>query len=135
MIVEKFIGFPVSERLYGQVCDILAGEFGLVDGINENPSDKHRVLVWEDNQGIGRYRVHCFKDDDAWRVRSGSVENHDIFAFHYWTSKARFDRDVFTKDPMQATLKRVLALSNNIYVPKDFIVEDTVEGIERNLGR
>lgn len=46
-------------RHFEEVIQILTEEFNLVNGFGEPTNGPSRVLVWEDELGIGRYRVHC----------------------------------------------------------------------------
>jgi hypothetical protein len=132
MILEKTFGFPVEEGLYEKVYDILKNEFGLVDGRGNSSTGNYRVLVWEDEKGIGRFRVHCY-GNRAWKIPNDG-KKYDTFNFHYWTSPKRFDRDVFSKEPMNAPLQRILALSDNRYDTNHLFLEQTIEEFDKSLG-
>ena len=131
MIVGKLFGFPVEEGLFKKVISILKDEYGLVDGILEPSTGNSRVLVWEDEKGIGRYRVHCYGNDD-WPIPKDG-RKYDVFIFHYWVIPARFDREIFSRDPMREPLQRVLELSKNKYETDHMFFETSVNELEQSI--
>lgn len=131
MIAGKLFGFPVEEGLFERVIDILKNEYGLVAGKLESPTGDYRVLVWEDEKGIGRYRVHCYGNND-WEIpRDG--RRYDVFNFHYFLNKERFDRKILLRDPMREPLQRILSLSENRYETRHMSRETSVGELERHI--
>jgi hypothetical protein len=131
MIAGKLFGFPVEEGLFETVIDILKNEYSLVDGKLESSTGDYRVLVWEDENGIGRYRVHCYVNMD-WKIPDDG-KRRDVFIFHYWLNEARFDREVFSRDPMREPLQRILELSENRYDTDHMFLETTVDELEKSI--
>ena len=129
MIASKLFGFPVEDGLFETVIAILKKEYGLVYDRLEFSTGDYQVLVYEDEQGIGRYRVHCYGNNDWKILRDG--KRRDFFYFHYWLNQERFDREVFSRDPMKEPLQRVLALSENRYDTDHLFLETTVDDIEK----
>lgn len=133
MILSRCFGFPVEDGLFEPAIQILKNEFGLVDGIGEPVSGDYRVLVWEDTQGIGRYRVHCHGDLD-WNSLTGNHNLYDMFNFHYWSGRNRFDHEVFIQDPMKEALARIIGLSQNRFEADHLYYKCSVEELEKRLG-
>ncbi len=131
MIISKLFGFPVEEGLFEKVCDILKNEFSLADGHGESATGNSKVLVWEDEIGIGRYRVHCSANED-WKL-PGDGKRYDYFHFHYWAVPVKFNREILLRDPMKKPLERILALSENRYETTHLFREYSVEEFERRV--
>jgi hypothetical protein len=131
MIAGKLFGFPVEEELFETVIDILKNEYGLVDGKFESLTGDFRVLVWEDENKIGRYRVHCYRNYD-WTIPQDG-KRRDVFNFHYWLNESKFDRELFSKNPMGESLQRILGLSENRYDTNHMFLELTVDEIEKGI--
>lgn len=95
---------------------ILTKEFGLVGidprkwspSVDLTPDDS--ILVWEDEQGTGRYRVRFIP-----KQQNIAGKDHDMIVFHYWLNQ-RLRKEVMEKDPMKPALERVLTEA------KDYIV-------------
>ncbi|MFH1211842.1 MAG: hypothetical protein V1659_02830 [Candidatus Woesearchaeota archaeon] len=132
MITSKLFGFPAEEGLFDTVIGILTKQYGLVANKGWWPTTEYqRVLVWEDERGIGRYRVHCFRNQ-KWKI-TGDDRRYDQFHFRYWVCEARFDREVFSRDPMKEPLQIVLALSENRFEAPHAFLEISVEEIEKRV--
>ncbi len=56
------------------------------------------MLVWEDQQGIGRYRV---------RFCEGVREGFDMVFFEYWMRRQIYDSATFQNDPMKEAIYSV----------------------------
>lgn len=119
MILGKAFYVPVEEKMYARIPEILKDEFGLVDpDFDLLPPDpnKSKVLVWEDETGIGRYRVHCYAQQMG---EDGNIYDH--FSFHYWTNQ-KLARQILERDPMKPALERVLSeVKNRIDIPNGCI--------------
>ena len=81
-------------------------EFGLV-GPRNDPFGRtdYDVLVWEDSEGAGRYRVHLYRN---FEYNPGHV--YDMIRFSYWTSRTRVKREVLEQDPMNEAIQKVLEI-------------------------
>lgn len=118
MIFQKGFRIPVEENLFSKAIQILTEEFGLVNGVLEPMEGNYRVLVWEDETGVGRYRVHCQGNHEV------KGEKYSEFVFHYWANE-RLNRNILEKDPMKPALERILSEAKNpidmphIYVERE----------------
>jgi hypothetical protein len=130
MIACKSFGFPREENLFEKVIQILKNEYGLVEGAIHPKEGNIRCLVWEDKKGIGRWRVHCFGNQE-WEEITKDKKLYDIFRFGYWTTKAKFDKETLLKDPMKEPLEKILSLSTNRFDNKYFNINYTIEELEK----
>ena len=138
MIVRQQIYMPAKDQLYDKVIKTLMEEYGLVPAIangkivpeiNSTPRGGGRVrrLVWEDETGIGRYRVHCFENHAG--------NGKDSFCFTYWTND-RASREILEKDPMKQALDSIISLSQEVEVPDalfgriEFTVDEIMKGVK-----
>ncbi len=82
--------------------DILKINFGLVlprnDPFNRTQQE---LLVWEDEQGIGRYRVHFYEKEE----HQGEI--YESIQFKYWLNSQKMDRTIFEMDPMNKAVVAV----------------------------
>ena len=107
MILQRSFRVPVEEALYPRAIQILQNEFGLVDGHMHPKDGDERCLVWEDEKGIGRWRVHCYGNSEH------EGERYDDFIFHYWTHPNRLRKSVLERDPMGPAINRVYREAKN----------------------
>lgn len=131
MIVSKIFGFPSEEGLFPKIIDILMNEYGLVDGKFQPTKGDTRVLVWEDENNIGRYRVHCY-GNDPWKLPNYG-DRWDFFNFHYWINQERFDRTILSKDPMNKPLQQILSLSINRYDTDLMYVDKSIDELAKYI--
>lgn len=107
---------------------VLKDQFGLVPPHHDilNPTEE-QILVWEDSEGIGRYRVHFYD-----RLKHHTDDStYDAIQFKYWTSKLRVKREILEQDPMCQAYQGVrVALIGHLL--EENLVEDlSVEEIMR----
>jgi len=80
---------------------ILRNDYNLVPPKNDGSFED--VLVWEDQEKIGRYRVHFYPHLE----RSNGF--YDVIQFKYWMNRERMKREIFEQDPMNIAFNRVRA--------------------------
>ncbi len=101
-----------SQGNIDRVRRILMERFGLVppknDPVGRNESE---VLVWEDESGIGRYRVYLFPEVK----RNGNT--YDAIVFKYWTN-SRMRREVFEADPMKTAFDCVRGYLSGTFIER-----------------
>ena len=98
-----------------RVVNILKTEFGLVKANNSDITDRE-ILVWEDKNGVGRYRVHIFSNEYRLLLK----RNVDSFSFQYWSGH-RLTREIVELDPIKLAIERT----------KNIIVGEYIEEIRR----
>ncbi|MFA6461153.1 MAG: hypothetical protein WCV90_02715 [Candidatus Woesearchaeota archaeon] len=126
VVVSRVFESPYQEDLNENVKEVLRTEFGLVPA---NGPDAEVVMVWEDEQGIGRYRVHVSS-----RSKEGGVP-YNCVAFNYWISNRKFCREVLERDPMKAAYERVLSLTTHLQERLDLRVEYDLEQLTRKMEK
>jgi hypothetical protein len=102
MIISKAYRFPSELGFCGRFAEILVQEYGLVKGRYPEWLKRHesqQVLVWEDENKVGRYRVHLNTKDQVHNDR-----DYDIIIFSYWDR--RITKDIAERDPMVKVLQR-----------------------------
>jgi len=111
MIFRECYRVPVDEGHFEKAIHILTNQYGLVNGTGEPLSGSSRVLVWEDEQGIGRYRVHCRQGKEI------DGAKYDTLLFQYFVNE-KMSREIFEQDPMGLVLEAVKAtVQKRILVP------------------
>jgi|APSaa5957512622_1039677.scaffolds.fasta_scaffold119898_2 hypothetical protein len=124
MILGKVYTTPSEEGHLEKAITILREKYGLVDATLDPLVNNQGVLVWEDKEGIGRYRVH---------FKPNLHEGLDFIGFRYWCNSDRLSRKILEQDPMKASLDEVYSLAVN---PKDLhwlCGEDTIDGALRKV--
>lgn len=80
---------------------VVLQEEGLVGPKNDSFGRTERdILIWEDETGNGRYRVHITENDE---LADGTLA--DGVRFAYWMM--RIDRTLLERDPMAQTRERI----------------------------
>jgi len=102
--------------------DVLVRDFSLVPG--HDPTNP--VLVWEDEIGIGRYRVHLY--DNC--VRTGI--SYECIQFQYWVN-SRMKRDIFEADPMNKAVMRVRGLLEGKVIETIVGKDKSIDEVMNNL--
>ncbi|MDO8556046.1 MAG: hypothetical protein Q7R96_02625 [Nanoarchaeota archaeon] len=124
MILQEIFGFPTHEETFEKAIIILTQEYKLVNGYIAPKSGPLRVLVWEDDQKKGRYRVHL-QQNTRW---GPDQQPRDVFAFHYWRNE-RLTETIAKLDPMKEPLQHIKNLSPNILIAAISHQEMTIEDI------
>ena len=99
MIAWMYFHTDPNEGNIDRVVSMLKNEFGLVPS-DDGKRPEREFLVWEDNEGIGRYRVHIYENQHSTKFGG----NADSFGFTYWTRG--ITEKVVRTDPMKAALER-----------------------------
>ncbi len=106
--------FWTSEENVIRLYNILQEEFSLVGKLEdekipvkiEDPKYQGAVLVWEDEEGTGRYRIHFGK--------KGCNPNGTYIMFQYWGN--RLTEELRQKDPMIEVVERTYELLKPVRV-------------------
>ncbi len=110
MIISLGIRVAREERAFERLIEILMKENNLIKGrLEDDWQEDYRVLVWKDKEGIGRYRIHCYKKVE---------EGYDGFVFHYW--EANLTPELFSLDPLKPIIEKSLKLIKN-YEEVDYL--------------
>lgn len=129
MIFQKFLYTEEGRGNIDRARQILMSQFNLVppkdDGFGRTEKD---LLVWEDSQGVGRYRVHFYLH----QFKRGKYR--DWIRFSYWLNQERAEREIFEQDPMKAALSRVLESIEGLTIedPDNNVIgsiDDAMQGI------
>ena len=102
MVLQRVFYVPVRENAYDLVYDKFKERLGLVHGKMDS-----NVLVWEDETGIGRYRIHFLKGQFVKRHKKC-----DFFDLGYWLNY-RLIPELFLTDPLDSAIKLFLSLVKN----------------------
>ncbi len=92
-------------------------EIGLVPAkfnyLNPDSETYDGVMVWEDTEGIGRYRVHLYEN------REIKGKQYDIINFHYWFNQRCLKKEIMEQEPMDSAVQKVLPLiEGSIILPE-----------------
>lgn len=79
---------------------VLMEKLGLVSPKGELQTQKD-VVVWEDADKIGRYRVHLYEDCNLRERLTDAIQ------FKYWLNKSRAKREIFEQNPMEKAINEV----------------------------
>lgn len=101
---------------------ILMEEFGLVPPKGGLPTTEKSVVVWEDNEGIGRYRVHFYDD-----VKKDGVSYEGI-QFKYWLNY-RIKREILEEDPLSKAVDSVRKSIEGKFLEKEISKNLTIDQI------
>ena len=137
MIFQYAFLVPSKEDLLDRTVEILRSEYGLVDAdpskmmstIRHIPTnmEKYPQLVWEDEAGVGRYRVKMAREK-----KTIDGINHDLFMFQYWINPKKASKEVWEKDPMKEVIQRIWQEAKK---PIEFgiKIENTVEEMYKDI--
>ncbi len=130
MIIHYGFRVPSEEGMFDTIYSKLMNEHSLVPA-KIPPSEKpfpasFRIAVWEDETGLGRFRVHCFEKG---KIKGLPGKTYDTFVFHYWES--RLTRTIFEQDPIGPILKNILKEPKQIIPIPHLCLEDTIENMEK----
>ncbi|MEK6891688.1 MAG: hypothetical protein AABX25_00745 [Nanoarchaeota archaeon] len=103
MLFQKYFYTEEGRNNIDRARLILKSEFGLVGPKNDHfGRTEERVLVWEDSEGVGRYRVHFYT-----HFEYDKQQFFDLIRFSYWRNRQRAKREIFEQDPMKPALERI----------------------------
>ena len=124
MIFGKIIYMEKGKGNSDRARIILMENFGLVVPKNDPFGRTERdVLVWEDETGIGRYRVH-FYDHIERKL------DYEAIQFKYWLN-SRMKREIFERDPMSLAINGVRqSISGNFFereLTKDISIDQVLQ--------
>ncbi len=125
VIIQRGYRTPVKEKHLEAAVKILKEEFKLVDAhLDPVRKDFGGCLVWEDEAGIGRYRVHLYAGNKL-------IEEikYDTVVFHYWCNE-RLLKEILEQDPMKEALKKVYSKAKNpLEIGHLFVEENNIDEI------
>ena len=135
MIFQYAFLVPTQEGMFDRSIQILKNEYGLVEAddskmistagpLPPQNTDKTMVLVWEDQQGLRRYRVRIEKANP--KETKGNVD-YDFFQFQYWLTERRIDKDLLKQDPMKETRQRIWLEAEELIHLDKLLNETTIE--------
>lgn len=115
--------FDVQKGNIDRVRKILIDDFGLVpprnDPFNRTEED---LLIWEDEDGIGRYRVHFYEPFQ----KDGKY--YERIQFKYWLNNRR-KREIFERDPMNDAVLAVRASLKGEFSEKELTKDRSIDWI------
>jgi len=129
MIAQKLFGIPSEEGLFEKAVNILKDDYGLIK--DKLYHGNFQIFIWEDENQIGRWRVHCYKNWN-WEIPQNG-KNYDLFNFHYWLNNDKFNREILSKDPMKEPMQRVLDLSKNKFETNHMYFETSIDELEDRI--
>lgn len=91
--------------------EILVKDFKLV---SPHQTKRKNVLVWEDSERIGRYRVHFFEN-----LKLGNEGLKKLIQFSYWMNEERAKREIFEADPMKYAVDKVRSSLQGRFIEDD----------------
>ena len=106
--------FKTGTQNFYRTRYILISEFGLVAPQSPSGEAENETLVWDDELGIGRYRVHFFPAD----VQPGTERDYEYIQFRYWLTKKRMKREIFERDPMKESIQRVRTTLEEVFLER-----------------
>lgn len=128
MIFGLYLNTEKGKGNLDRARNILMNEFGLVPPKYDSwkPTEKD-VIVWEDDQGIGRYRVHFHPNS---KTRDGNF--YDKMRFSYWLNKEKAKREIFEQDPMSPALYKVMESIKGIF-HEERVIETSIDEIMEDI--
>lgn len=124
MIFGKLFYFEKGTSNLDTAREILRSYFKLVEPIYY-PFGKNKLLVWEDNEGIGRYRVHFYNNLPLNNIHYEGIQ------FKYWMN-SRMKGEIFEKDPMKDAMDYIRTSLDGELLEKDLTKDKTIEEVLRN---
>lgn len=117
MILVQHLYAPSGNGDVSSVRDLLMRDFGLVPPKHPLLEDtKDRVVVWEDPDSIGRFRVTFYPKS---KIQYAGNATFDRIRFAYWLNN-RLNEKILKQDPMKLALAASIDAIDSViweYVP------------------
>ncbi len=123
MLFGRYLGVEIGIGNSDRARKILVEDFGLVPP-SDDPFNRtgQSLLVWEDDEGIGRYRVHFY--DDCQKCE----KHYEGIQFKYWMND-RMRREIFEIDPMAEAIAAVRVSLEGEFFERELGSDKTIDEV------